>query len=67
VIPIWNAYASSIYPIEYSVDFTTEATPSFPAAPKPLGQATDFPIPTSLSHVLLQFLHLEDSIQDFEK
>ena len=39
-----------MYPIAYSVDFTIPATPSFPAAARPEGHGTDFPLPIFSSH-----------------
>jgi len=40
-----------MYPIEYSVDFTIPDTPSFPAAARPVGHGTDFPLPICSCHV----------------
>ena len=37
-----RAYASSTYPIEYSLFLTSPATPALPCPPRPVGQLTEF-------------------------
>ena len=50
-MPVWNAYASSTYPIVYSVLRIIPATPSLPAAPcVRAGHCTLLPFPTATSN-----------------